>query len=249
MDLAIALKERYPYSMHPKYFKFDFIGIERCGWLRVYLGTDRHFVLREKDALIELVQSFGLEPSFDVGWEWETVYNKEFNVNVRQATPSYALFVSGRNKVFQQTLNFLSDTKDELYDFCIRDLLEAIVKERDIPMTNFGSSSRNEMGFMITFYNKKAAEEFNRSDLLNGRKTSWTKPDASHKYQCQIFMRDKEPADEEIVSLGVLTGNSSKVKRTKRVKKVEKLDPSELYLKVQSGELSLEEFTQLIKNC
>jgi len=251
MDLALALQERYPYHSHPKDFEFDFIGIERSGWLRVYLGTDRHFVLREKAALIELVESFGLAPSFDVGWVWETVYSKEFDVNVRQATPRYALFVCGSSKVGLNHLNYLSDTKDELYDYLIRDLIEAKNKQDGSLIPHFFSYGRNKDGIYLSFRTKKDAMEFDNSKLID-RKMSWTKlqnNDGIKGYQCQIYMRDKEPVDEEIVSLEVLTGTSSKVKRTKRVKKVLKLEPSELYLKVQSGELSLEEFTRLIKNC
>lgn len=246
MDLALALKERYPYGTHPPHFKFDFLAVESGTWLRIYLGTDRLFFLRERKPIIQLVESFGLVPSFDISWVWETKYCDEYNVHVRQPTPQYELFVTrGTSKIGQKLLSHLSDTTDPLYDFVINDLMTAISLQRKSPIA-VEHGCRNQFGFIFSFGTKKTAREFAANNPID-RVTSWFNIEDSclYKYACQVYMKDKEP--EEVVTIEQLFGKTPKrVRITKRpVHKV--LDPAELYAKVQSGELSLEEFTKLIK--
>ena len=251
MELALALKERYPYRDHPKNFAFDFIGVECAGWLRVYLGTDRHFVLREREEIIKLVESFGLAPSFDVSWVWQTVYNEEYNVHFRQATPLYAVFVCGTDKRFQNLLPYLSDTSDELYDFECKDLMEAISKNRTTPCS-IKNGHRTLNGFAFGFETKKACYEFEANNPFD-RVISWSLAEGKTytKYICQMFMNDKVP--EEVVTLKQLFGNKPKRVRIAKRAAAEKnpgnnlLNPAELFAKVQNGELSLEEFSKLIK--
>lgn len=242
-ELADALKDRYGYKNLPKDFKYDFAGLD-VGWLRIYLGSDRHFFLRERQAIKELVNSFGLLADFETSWVWENAYNAEFDITIRQPTDVYVLFVSSASKKWKSDHDLIriSDTTDILYDYDLRELLDTVSLKFHLDPFDVNGIIRNTDGFILNFYQLRHAKTFEKSTIL-GRKTSWSKTDRGEysEYVCQLYMKDKEP--ESTVSLDELIKQK---KRLPKVPKVKGIKPEELYSKVQTGEITLEEFTKII---
>lgn len=199
-----------------------------CSWLRIEFGTDRHKFLSYGPILEGMIKSHEFGFKMDTGWKWEDV---QFEGKViHNPTTTYKYFIT---KLGSTNVIDISDTIDPIYDISLFELKDFFNKTDCVYFDNY---SRTLTGFNIKFSAKAHALAFEKSSFLDilGRDTSWEK--FKGDYVCNIYCYDKNDACAHVALSSIIPT----VKKRKS-----KLSQEEMFAKIQSGEMSLEDFKKL----
>lgn len=209
-------------------------------YCKIKFHTDRQRFLRDRKEIETLIEEAGLTYSIEIGWSWEHVNFENYSFN--NPTPDYEIFVSTDSK--RKSCNFdLSDTKDPLYDLSLFEIKRLYNTEHNSKI-EFSNYKRANYGFIIDFHTQVSATLFDSANMFN-REYSWEKikqEDSSTVYRRHIYMDDKNLLGFRNTLASVLA--PKKKTKTRIIKQMTLLCDEEIFAKIQSGEMSLEEFKQ-----